>query len=70
MSVSERAIYDSPLGSSMDSRKAWRSQDSVEKTKKGGNKKSCMSQVKEYNSETSLHGPKYITEDGNFPPER
>ena len=37
-------------------------------------KKSLMGRlrlgIKEYNDETSLHGPKYITEDGNRPIER
>ncbi len=67
---SHRAIYTSPtLDGSMNSRKAWRSGESIDKEKQG-NKVTCGSHIKEYNSETSLHGPKYITEDGNVPIER
>jgi hypothetical protein len=69
--LSMPASYISPFGSRSGS--AWRTQNSMDKEKQNGKsakKVSCGSHVKEFNSETSLHGPKYITEDDNHPIER
>ena len=38
---------------------------SLERGKKRIKKASLSKQLKEYGSETSLHGPKYITDNGN-----
>lgn len=67
------ASYKSPLGSA--TKDAWRSkvQNSTmsdDKTQENHCCSFCGSHIKEYNSETSLHGPKYITEDGNHMFER
>lgn len=56
------------LAAKRDAKSAWSSRQQImASTKK---KLSCSKQIQEYCAETSLHGPKYITESDNHPVER
>lgn len=68
------AMYITPFGSAKGSRSAWkRGSNSSSGSNPKGEKKEKITfgrTIKEYTEETSLHGPKYITDDGNHPFEK